>query len=393
MPLHILVDENIPLASEAFSTLGRVTCLPGRRMTPEAVRIADVLLVRSVTRVDAALLEGSAVRFVGSATIGTDHVDRAYVQERGIAFAYAPGSNAESVVEYVLAALLRLSVRKAEALRGKTVGIVGCGHIGGQLAVRLPAFGVRVLKNDPPLAEHARQAERPHDFVPLDKVLAEADILTSHVPLTREGPHATYHLLDETTLRRMKPGAWLLNTARGAVVSNEALKAVLADGHLGAAVLDVWENEPVPDPGLLHLVDLATPHIAGYSFDGKIRGTRMLYQALVDYLDVLPTWDAGAALAPGPDEVLPLAVPDPMLSEMVWLDHLVRQMYDLQADDARLRRLLTLPPEKHAAYFSGLRKQYPRRRSFTRHTQAHRDIPDRYRTLIEEGLRIQRGQG
>nr|WP_243663590.1 4-phosphoerythronate dehydrogenase [Rhodothermus marinus] len=218
-PLRIVADENIPFAREAFRGFGVVRPLPADQITPATVRNCDVLLVRSVTRVDAALLEGSRVQFVGSATSGIDHVDLAYLQKRGIAFAYAPGANADAVVEYVLAALLELAVRRNVSLRGRVVGIVGCGHIGGRLARRLPALGLEVLCCDPPLAEQTGRT----DFVSLETILAEADIVTLHVPLTRTGPHATYHLIDAAALARLRPSAWLLNTSRGAVVDGRAL--------------------------------------------------------------------------------------------------------------------------------------------------------------------------
>ena len=386
--LRILADENIPLAREAFGTLGAVRLVPGRQITPDAAREADVLLVRSVTRVDAALVEGSPLRFVGSATIGTDHVDLDALRARGIAFAHAPGSSAGSVVEYVLAALLRLAARRGETLREKSVGVVGCGAIGGRLAARLTAFGTRVLKNDPPLAERAPQAGAPHDFVALSEVLAEADVVTLHVPLTHAGSHATHHLFAKTTLNRLKPGAWLVNTARGAVVSKGALKEALEAGRLDAVVLDVWEHEPTPDPDLLRRVDLATPHVAGYSYDGKVEGTRMLYHALIRHLDLQPTWDDAAALAPAPDDRLALIPPDATLPETAWLDALARQMVDLPAADTRLRRLLTRPPHEHAAFFIDLRKHYPRRRTFRLHTLARHAMPAACLAAVEEGLRV-----
>ncbi|MDX1548437.1 MAG: 4-phosphoerythronate dehydrogenase [Rhodothermales bacterium] len=385
MTRKIVADENIPFVEEGFGAVGTVRTAPGRALTAADVRDADVLLVRSVTRVDAALLEGSRVRFVGSATIGTDHVDQALLAERGIAFAHAPGSNAGSVVEYVLAALLRLAVRSGRPLRGATVGIVGCGTIGGRLARRLEHFGTRVLRNDPPRAAAAPGALA---FVPLEQVLAEADAVTLHVPMTRTGPYPTHHLFDETRLRRLRPGAWLLNTARGAAVDNAALRDVLEDAA-AAAVLDVWENEPTPDPALLRQTALATPHIAGYSFDGKVAGTRMLYDALCRFLGVPPAWDAAAVLAPVPGDRLALVPPDPALPEPLWLDALVRQMYDVGADDRRLRRMLTLPPEAHAAYFGELRKTYPRRRAFERHHLARAAVPAPLHDAVAGGLGVQ----
>lgn len=382
--LRIVADENIPWVEAAFGRHGTVRLLPGAAVTPEAVRDADVLLVRSVTRVDADLVAGARVRFVGSATIGTDHVDQAALAERGIAFAHAPGSNAGSVVEYVLAALLRLSVRHGEALRGRTVGVVGCGAIGERLARRLPAFGARVLRSDPPRAEREGAA----GFVDLDALLAEADVVTLHVPLTADGPHPTRHLLGAGALARMRPDAWLVNAARGAVVDNAALRAALAAGRPGAAVLDVWEGEPVPDAALVEAVALGTPHVAGYSYDGKVAGTRQLYDAFVRHLGVAPQWDDAAALAPGPADRLVLTPPPARLDEATWLDALVRPMYDVEADDARFRPLAALPPEARAAAFVRLRKAYPRRRAFERHTLPAAGVPAAYREAVEQGLGV-----
>lgn len=391
--MQILADENIPCVRAAFGALGSVRTMAGRDMRRTDVRDADVLLVRSVTPVGPELLESSDVRFVGSATIGTDHIDRAYLRERGIAFAHAPASNADSVADYVIAALLRLAVRKQTTLRGKTIGIVGCGNIGGRLARRLPAFGLRVLKNDPPLAEQAEAAGEEHDFVPLDDVLDIADIVTLHVPLTREGPHATHHRFDAATLLKMKPEAWLINTARGAVVDNEELKAVVHGGYLGAVALDVWEGEPTPDPELLRHVDLATPHIAGYAYDGKVRGTAMLYEALTEHLDVPAAWSPEAALRPKGGWPLVVTPPDPALSEIEALHHVVRSMYDIAADDARLRRILEEPPEARGGYFSRLRKDYPRRREFSRFALPQGAVSAALATAVREGLNVQMQPG
>lgn len=385
---RIIADENIPLVDAAFGTLGTVRTMAGRAITPAAVRDADVLLVRSVTPVDATLLDDSHVQFVGSATIGTDHIDRTYLRKRDIAFAHAPASNADSVADYVIAALLHLAVRTRMSLHGQTVGIVGCGNIGSRLARRLSAMGLEVLANDPPLAKDAEAAGEPHDFVSLDTMLNEADIITLHVPLTCEGPHATHHLFDAATILKMKPDAWLLNTSRGAVVDNEELKAVVHGGYLGAAALDVWENEPTPDPGLLRHVDLATPHIAGYAYDGKVRGTVMLYEALCDHLGVPATWSPDAALEPEDGHPLVATPPDPALPETEALDHVVRSMYEIRADDARLRATLDVPPDKRGAAFSRLRKAYPRRREFSRFVLPAGAIPAALQAPIRDGLRV-----
>jgi len=381
--MRLLIDENIPCAADAFGSLGAVRTMPGRDITSAAVRDADVLLVRSVTPVGPALLDGSGVQFVGSATIGTDHVDQAYLRRRGIAFAHAPGSNARSVVEYVLAALLHLTTKSETPLRGRTAGIVGCGNIGQRLADRLPALGVRVLRNDPPRAA----AEGPAGFVGLEEVLRAADMVTTHVPLTTAGPHPTHHLFDAATLAALQPGAWLINSARGAVVDNAALDAALPHGPPARAVLDVWEEEPTPHVPLLAQVDLATPHIAGYAYDGKVRGTQMLHDALCAHLGRSPVWSKEAVLAIDA-AAFTLTPPDPSLPEAAYLHALVRQMYAITTDDAALRQLTALPASAQGSHFSNLRKTYRRRRSFMRYTIAASAVPPAYRTAVAEGLGV-----
>jgi erythronate-4-phosphate dehydrogenase len=387
--LRILADENIALVREAFSVLGEVRLVPGRAITPALVRDADVLLVRSVTRVDGALIAGSRLRFVGSATIGTDHVDAAALAAAGIPFHYAPGSNAESVVEYVLAALLAVAAGTDEPLRGRRVGIVGCGHIGGRLAARLPALGMDVLRNDPPLAEAAERAGRRHEYVTLERVLEECDVITLHVPLTSGTRHPTHHLIDAAALARLRPGTWLVNTSRGAVVHGRALLDAFERGAPGAAILDVWEHEPVPDPRLIARCALATPHIAGYSWDGKVAGTRMLYDALVNELGLESAWP-GATVdsAPGALARPDLAPPDGPLGETRWLHALVRQLYDVAGDDARMRTLLDLPAAARADAFHELRRRYPRRRAFAACTLDAAAVPDALRAAVSSGLGI-----
>ena len=382
--LHILADENILFAEEAFGALGEVRLMPGRAIKAEAAREADVLLVRSVTPVGPALLDDADVQFVGAATAGTDHVDVGFLRERGISFAHAPGSNATSVVEYVLAALLRLAVRRGEPLRGKTVGVVGVGAVGGRLARRLPSFGARVLRNDPPRVE--RESEE--SFASLRAVLHESDVVTLHTPLTVEGSHPTHHLIGPSELNQMKDSAWLVNAARGAVVSGDALRAALRTGKIAAAVVDAWENEPTPDLELLRRVSLATPHVAGYSFDGKVAGTVMLHRALCEHLGAEPSWDHEAVLAP--DVPLDLAPSDPALPEADALNWLARQMYDVGADDERLRGLTERPESVRGVYFSKLRKTYPRRRAFGRYRLPRWGLPDgeAAMTAVEEGLGV-----
>jgi erythronate-4-phosphate dehydrogenase len=375
----IVADENIPLLDDLFGRFGAVRALPGVAIDAAAVRDADALLVRSVTRVDRALLAGSAVRFVGSATIGTDHVDRAALASGGVAFAHAPGSNAESVVEYVLAALLAAFSDRGLEIAGRTLGIVGLGQIGSRLAARASALGLTIFRNDPPLA-----AAGGSGYVSLSHVLDAADIITLHCPLTGVGDHPTHHLIDERVLARMRPTTWLVNAARGPVVDNRALAAALHAGRIGGAILDVWEGEPLPDPELIEACALATPHIAGYSVDGKLAGAVMLARALAEHL---------GEPVPEPPPVLtaadlpPLAPPPAGRSHTARLDAIVRQMYDVRADDAALRAAAPLAPPGRAARFHELRRTYPPRRRFQLHRLAEEPPPE-LRRAVEEGLRI-----
>jgi erythronate-4-phosphate dehydrogenase len=354
--MKIIADENIPAVAQAFGTLGDVTLLPGRSLQASDVRAADVLLVRSVTHVGRELLDGSRVRFVASATIGFDHVDRDYLRSRSIAFATAPGSNATSAAEYVVSALLALGERGGFALPGRRVGIVGCGNVGSRVRDRLAALGCECLVNDPPLHERGGH----DDFVELDE-LHQADIISLHVPLERGGRHPTRHLVDKAFLRRLKPGAVLINTARGAVVDNAALAAMLSERRDLRVVLDVWEGEPAIAAPLLEQVSLGTPHIAGYSLDGKLRGTEMIYRAACGCFGRTPCWNASDVLPAA--ETLDLrggAGGDAFRR----LREAVFRVYDIRDDDARLRGLLTLPPHERPAAFDRLRKNYPVRREF-----------------------------
>lgn len=392
MPIRALADENIPFAGEALGTVAEeVRRAPGDALTPADGAWADVLWVRSVTPVGPVLLEGARrLQFVGSATAGTDHVDRAFLRRHGISFAHAPGSNAPSVADYVVAALLAVAARGEEALRGKTAVVVGCGEVGSRVARRLEALGLRILRNDPPRAEAAEREGRAHDFRPLADVLPAADIVTLHTPLTTGGSHPTHQLFSEDQFAALPEGAWLVNTARGGVVDGAALTAALDDGSLGAAVLDVWPGEPAPDPALVARADVATPHIAGYAFDGKVRGTAMLYRALCEHLGTTPQWHAEDVLAASGD-VFRLDAPDSSLGEVDWLDALARPMCDVHADDQRLRRAMENASSKdeRAAAFAALRRDYPRRRAFSRYRLARQDVPPARRTAVEEGLGVQ----
>lgn len=354
--MHIVADENIPLLDEFLAGFGRLTRLPGRLIDHTSVSDADVLLVRSVTRVSATMLAGTPVRFVGTCTIGTDHLDLAGLAAAGIEVASAPGCNARGVVEYVLSCLLTLSERSASAWQDRTVGIIGVGEVGGRLATTLQALGIRCLLCDPPRAERGEQG-----FVSLDELLGQSDVISCHVPLTSSGAHATRHLLDEQRLRALRPGTWLINSSRGPVIDNTALSRVLQQRSDLLVALDVWETEPLVDPQLAARCALATPHIAGYSLDGKLRGTAQIYQALCRFLDVPVTLSLDQ-LAPrigaGEWRVEPGTPPGWLLARAL------RQVYDVRDDDARLRAMLGRAASEQASRegFDRLRKDYPLRR-------------------------------
>jgi erythronate-4-phosphate dehydrogenase len=345
----IVADRNIPQVQEAFAGLGEVRLHEGRSLQSPDLKDADILLVRSVTPVNAALLAGSRVRFVGSATIGTDHVDLEHLRANGINFAYAPGSNALAVAEYVLAALLAVQETPPKG----PVGIVGCGNTGRALARLLHALGIEYLVNDPPLQQSG--TAKGVEFVSLAEV-RRAPVISLHVPLTRGGQHPSFHLVDEKFLNDLAPDALLINTSRGAVVDNAALEAYLGRGGL-RAVLDVWEGEPAINAGLLEKVTLGTAHIAGYSLEGRLEGTQRMYQAVCEFLAIKPVWHytaqapAQAYLSTGKTGFA--AVCDCVL-----------QAYDIRRDDAQLRALLPLPAAERAAGFDRLRRDYPPRREF-----------------------------
>jgi erythronate-4-phosphate dehydrogenase len=380
--MHIVIDKNIPFGESVFSTLGDVTALQTGDFQPATVRNADILIVRSETKVNAELLDGYPVRFVGTATIGTDHVDTEFLTSHGIGFASAPGCNANSVAEYITAALLTLSGRLGLALPGKILGIVGVGNIGSKVVGVGQALGMTVLQNDPPLA---RQTGEPR-FLPLD-ALMEADVITLHVPLSRTGPDATHHFFDAARIGAMKPGSFLINASRGAVVETAAIRDALAGRHLAGAVLDVWEKEPAINAELLSLVNIGTAHIAGYSLDGKVNAVRMIYHALCEHLGVEPVWTEWEKL-PAPKSPR-ISLPAQGGSTEDALRTTVAQCYDIELDDKLLRGMLAHPEDRRASYFMGLRTGYRMRREFHATTvnvpPGHRGIGD---TLNALGFKV-----
>ncbi|WP_415761935.1 4-phosphoerythronate dehydrogenase PdxB [Pseudomonas sp. CP4] len=350
----IVADENIPLLDAFFAGFGDIRRVPGRSIDRTTVEQADVLLVRSVTNVNRALLEGSKVRFVGTCTIGTDHLDLDYFNEAGICWSSAPGCNARGVVDYVLGSLMTLAEIEGVDLSQRTYGVVGAGEVGRRLIKVLKGLGWNVRVCDPP-----RQAAEGGDYVSLEQIIEQCDVISLHTPLTRSGDSATWHLFDQQRLQQLKQGAWLINAARGPVVDNVALREVLLEREDLQAVLDVWEKEPEVDPALAELCVLATPHIAGYSLDGKQRGTAQIYQAYcafsgqpaaIQLSDLLPaTWLSEVSLHGDSDPAWALAM-------------LCRGVYDPRRDDADFRRSLVGNVAEQRAAFDVLRKQYPVRR-------------------------------
>lgn len=353
--MRILADENIPLLHEFFQEFGEIVAVPGRTISAEQVRSADVLLVRSVTRVNADLLRGSKVGFVGTATIGCDHLDLEYLSQSGIAFSNAPGCNARSVVEYVLCALSVLSERLGLPWGRQRVGIVGLGNVGGQLESTLKALGFSVLGHDPFL-ERERSG-----LASLDEVL-DCDLISLHTPLTRNGPHPTFHLLGADHLNRLRPDQILINTARGPVIDERALLEKMRREPQWPVVLDVWETEPRVNVELLGRVQLGSAHIAGYSLDGKMRGTEMIYQALCRHLG-RPVRRRLENLMPAP----PLRALEfsKTVTPLQALTTAMRACYDPRIDDSLLRATASLSDEERALAFDRLRKQYRVRREFS----------------------------
>jgi erythronate-4-phosphate dehydrogenase len=350
--VKILVDENMPYARELFSRLGDVNAVPGRPIPQHELDDADALMVRSVTKVNEALLAGKGIKFVGTATAGTDHVDEAWLAQAGIGFSAAPGCNAIAVVEYVFSSLLMLAERDGFALVDRTVGIVGVGNVGGRLQKRLEALGIRTLLCDPPRAANGDKG----DFRSLDELVQEADVLTFHTPLFKDGPYKSLHLADEALISRLKPGTILINACRGPVVDNAALLKCLQAGQDLSVVLDVWEPEPELNTSLLDLVDIGTAHIAGYTLEGKARGTTQVFEAYSEFIGK-PHQVALDTLLPAP-EFGRITLHGEL--DQATLKRLVHLVYDVRRDDAPLRKVAGIPGE-----FDKLRKNYLERREWS----------------------------
>ncbi len=277
--MKIVVDDKIPYIRETICQLAdEVVFLSGAAITADDVKDADVLVVRTRTRCNQQLLEGSKVQLVVTATIGYDHIDTEWLESAGIRWTNCPGCNSGSVAQYVESTLLLLEQKKGLSLRQSTIGIVGCGHVGSKVKAVAERLGMRVLVCDPPLA--STPSPLTSHFVSLDEIERNSDIITFHVPLTKEGDYATWHLADDDFFNRLSRVPYIINTSRGEVVDNKALLLAIEEGRVRDAIIDVWENEPHPDATLLDKVFIGTPHIAGYSADGKTNADNMVIDAI-----------------------------------------------------------------------------------------------------------------
>ncbi len=350
--MKIIADNKIPFLRGALEPYADVVYLPGKETTAELVRDADALITRTRTACNSSLLEGSSVKVIATATIGYDHIDTVWCEQNGIVWKNAPGCNSWSVKQYVTALLVTLARRRGLNLAGMTLGVVGVGNVGSKVAESASILGMKVLLCDPPRA----RAEGAGGFVSLDEIISRSDIITLHVPLQKEGPDASWHLFDSERIAQLRSDQILINSSRGPVVDNKALKAALASHSIAGACLDVWEGEPELDPELMSLLDISTPHIAGYSADGKANGTTAAVRVVSSVLGLpLGGWKASGIPAPAQSQCFEIDASGK--SEQEVLTEAILHSYDIRADSDALRA--------EPAAFERLRGDYPVRREFT----------------------------
>ena len=353
--LKIVADDKIPFLQGILEPFAQVIYLPGGKISRGDLLDADALLTRTRTKCTAELLDGTSVKFIASATIGYDHIDTQYCDAKGICWTNAPGCNSESVAQYITSLLLNQSFRTKRPLDGLTLGVIGVGNVGSKVARNARTLGMRVLLNDPPRARREGTAA----FAGADEICRQADFITCHVPLNREGIDNTFHYADENFFTKLERRPFFINSSRGEVCDNQALKRALQEGKLSGAALDVWENEPDIDLELLSLLDFATPHIAGYSADGKANGTAMSIQSLVKFFELEKEFDPVVLRRPPlPQQrmvdLMPYFHAGADKTELLY--RAVTASYDIVSDDHRLRGA--------PADFEKQRGSYPLRREF-----------------------------
>ena len=362
--MKIVCAETVLLGYEAFSGAGETVIIPDRKICRDDLIDADALIVRSKTKIQRELLHNTSVKFVGTATAGTDHFDDAWLASNGIYRCAAPGCNANSVSEYVITALLVLARRHGFDLEGRTMGVIGCGNVGSRVVAKCEALGMKVLRNDPPLAA----ARTNPDYHPLQAVLAESDIVTLHVPFITTGPWPTNRMADYRFFEQLKPGAIFLNASRGSVCDYDALLDAKQGGAVSRMVIDVWNPEPAFRTDVLEEADLASAHIAGHSFEGKLNGTVACYNEFCNFFEIQKKWDVSACL---PDPQVPsLEIDCAGRDDEDVLNQITQSVYDIQADDAFLREAVDHDEINRARNFDRLRKHYRQRREFF-NTQVH----------------------
>ena len=374
--MKIVADNKIPFLRGALEPYAEVVYLPGKETTPEVVRDADALITRTRTICNEALLKGSKVKVIATATIGFDHIDTAWCEANGIVWRNAPGCNSWSVKQYITALLLTLARKHSLDLSKLTLGVVGVGNVGSKVAEAAGILGTCVLLNDPPRARKEGQEA----FTDLSTLIARSDIITLHVPLEKSGPDATWHLFDAKRIATLRKDQILINSSRGPVVDNAALKEALKAGALRAAALDVWEGEPDFDRELQSLLDIGTPHIAGYSADGKANGTTAAVRTVAEVLG-LPLEDWTASGIPAPPQALEFSIDAKGKTTQEVLAEAVLHTYDISADSAAL--------SAEPGAFERLRGDYPIRREFTSFTVSIKDgTPEMADKLSRLGFKL-----
>ena len=348
--MKIVADDKIPFLKGALEPFAEVVYIPGKQISREILKDSDALLIRTRTVCNENLLEGTSIRFIGTATIGFDHIDTQYCTKNSITWTNAPGCNSSSVQQYIAAALLRISSEHHFNLKDKTLGIIGVGNVGSKVEKFARSIGMNVLLNDPPRA----RMEGKKNFHSLNIVLSGSDILTVHIPLNLVGEDQTWHLFNEESFKKIKKGAWFINSSRGEVTDTYALKKALYSGMLSGAVIDVWENEPDIDPELLQQAFIATPHIAGYSSDGKANGTAMIVNSLNKYF-ILPSENWYPSNVPPPASPY-ISIDCISKTDEEIIREAVIHTYNIDKDNIRFR----LSPKD----FEKLRGDYPVRREF-----------------------------
>jgi erythronate-4-phosphate dehydrogenase len=373
--MKIVIDDKIPYIRGAFEPFAEVVYLPGSKTTPDVVKDADAIVTRTRTKCNEKLLGGSKVKFIATATIGYDHIDTDYCERAGIEWTNAPGCNAESVNQYIASALFSYSMKKRFDLKEKTIGIVGVGHVGSKVARLCEIIGMKVLLNDPP----RERVEGPEQFVSLEEIQQEADIITFHVPLNMKGEDATFHMVDEKFIQNLEKKPLLINSCRGEVFDSESIKNALKTNKISGFIADCWENEPEIDLELLQMAGYGTPHIAGYSKDGKANGTQMSVQAISRFFNLgIDNWEPENVELP---EKTTIEIDGNQRREYSILAEAVLSTYDIENDDEALR--------ENPHLFEKLRGDYPVRREFDSYTIKTKNIENEtLEKLIKMGFSI-----